>query len=73
MTSDLHGILRGTDLLRSVPTADLEKASATYERQVDEVVAGEDEVAGYVHELALLVPSGMAWPPNVRCTAQATT
>jgi proteasome assembly chaperone (PAC2) family protein len=45
-------VRRVCDLLGTeVPTADLEKASATYERQVDEVVAGEDEVAGYVHEL----------------------
>ena len=28
MTADLHGILRGTDLLSSVPTADLEAVAA---------------------------------------------
>ena len=28
MTADLHGILRGTDLLGSVPTADLEAVAA---------------------------------------------
>jgi len=28
MTPDLHGILRGTDLLGSVPTADLEAVAA---------------------------------------------
>lgn len=38
-------------LATPVPTSDLEKAAATYERQVDEVVAGEDEIAGYVREL----------------------
>jgi proteasome assembly chaperone (PAC2) family protein len=38
-------------LATQVPTSDLEKAAATYERQVDEVVAGEDEIAGYVREL----------------------
>jgi proteasome assembly chaperone (PAC2) family protein len=38
-------------LTTPVATLDLEKAAATYERQVDEVVAGEDEIAGYVQEL----------------------
>ena len=38
-------------LSTEVPTSDLEKAVTTYERQVDEVVAGEDEIAGYVREL----------------------
>jgi proteasome assembly chaperone (PAC2) family protein len=38
-------------LSTEVPTSDLEKAATTYERQVDEVVAGEDEIAGYVREL----------------------
>ena len=38
-------------LATQVPTSDLEKAAATYEQQVDEVVAGEDEISGYVREL----------------------
>lgn len=38
-------------LTTQVSTADLEQAVVTYERQVDEVVAGEDEIAGYVREL----------------------
>jgi predicted ATP-grasp superfamily ATP-dependent carboligase len=39
--------------LLSVPvsTADLRNAVTAYERQVDEVVAAEDEMAGYVREL----------------------
>jgi proteasome assembly chaperone (PAC2) family protein len=45
-------VRRVSDLLATpVSTVDLEKAAATYERQVDEVVAGEDEIAGYVREL----------------------
>ena len=43
---------RATELLStSVLTADLEVAAADYERQVSEVVAGDDEVAAYVHRL----------------------
>ncbi|MEZ5142455.1 MAG: PAC2 family protein [Acidimicrobiales bacterium] len=34
-----------------VPVGELESASRTYERQVDEAVAGDDETAAYVHRL----------------------
>jgi hypothetical protein len=43
---------RVCDLLAThVPTEDLHRAAATYVKQVDEVVAADDEMAGYVHEL----------------------
>jgi predicted ATP-grasp superfamily ATP-dependent carboligase len=34
-----------------VPTGDLQRASAQYERQVSEVVAADDDMVGYVREL----------------------
>jgi hypothetical protein len=34
-----------------VPTTELEIASAAYERQVSEVVAADDDIAGYVSQL----------------------
>jgi predicted ATP-grasp superfamily ATP-dependent carboligase len=39
--------LMSTDL----PTLDLQKAVTAYEQQVNEAVAADDEMAGYVHEL----------------------
>ena len=44
MTPDLHGILRGTDLLGSVPTADLEAVAAgsrTFRRGQILFIAGD--------------------------------
>src|SRR5437868_5761453 len=45
-------VRRTTSLLASdLPVGDLEEAAATYERQVSEVVADDDDVAAYVHTL----------------------
>jgi proteasome assembly chaperone (PAC2) family protein len=38
-------------LVTTLPTLDLEEASTTYERQVSEAVAADEEIAGYVHDL----------------------
>jgi predicted ATP-grasp superfamily ATP-dependent carboligase len=38
-------------LTTSLTTGDLQKASKTYERQVTEAVAADDEIAGYVRDL----------------------
>ena len=35
----------------SLPTTDLEIATAAYERQIDELVADDDDTAAYVHGL----------------------
>jgi hypothetical protein len=43
---------RVCDLLAThVPTEDLHRAAVTYVTQVDQVVAADDEMAGYVREL----------------------
>jgi len=43
---------RVCDLLgTTVPTASLQQAAASYEREVNEAVAADDEIAGYVTEL----------------------
>jgi predicted ATP-grasp superfamily ATP-dependent carboligase len=45
-------VRRVADLLAiPVPTAELERAAVAYERQVSEVVAGDDDMVGYVAEL----------------------
>ncbi len=40
-----------TALGLSLPTTDLEIATAAYERQIDELVADDDDTAAYVHGL----------------------
>jgi predicted ATP-grasp superfamily ATP-dependent carboligase len=38
-------------MVTTLPTRDLQEASTTYERQVNEAVAADDEIAGYVRDL----------------------
>jgi proteasome assembly chaperone (PAC2) family protein len=58
---------RVCDLLAThVPTEDLHRAAVTYVTQVDQVVAADDEMAGYVRELERRADEAAASSPDLR-------